>query len=109
VEISVRVLSDAGGLRLGVFRDISDRKAAEQMIRESEARLRAIVDAAPFGMHFYRLEGDQLIYAAQSARYSFLAWCRAVLGTASRDRSRASWARAPSTGDCRGRRQLAVR
>ncbi len=34
------------------------RRAAEQALRESEARMRAVVEAAPFGAHLYELQGE---------------------------------------------------
>ncbi|MBB4010815.1 PAS domain S-box protein [Niveibacterium umoris] len=47
---------------LGVYDDISDRKAAEQALAQSEARLRALIDYAPFGVFEYELgDGDLLV------------------------------------------------
>jgi PAS domain S-box-containing protein len=38
--------------------DITERKRIEVELRENEERMRAIVDAAPFGAHLYQLEPD---------------------------------------------------
>ena len=61
-EVVVRALSGPGGDRIGIIRDISSRKAGERRLRESEQRFRAVVESAPFGMHFYRLEDEALIF-----------------------------------------------
>jgi len=62
-EVSVRSMTPGpSGRRIGTIRDVSDRKAAERMLRESEQRFRAIIEQSPFGMHFYRLEGDLLVF-----------------------------------------------
>jgi PAS domain S-box-containing protein len=43
---------------LGMSRNITPRKAAEEALRKSEERIRSIVAALPLGMHIYRLEDD---------------------------------------------------
>ena len=42
-----------------VFRDISDRKKAEEEHRKSEEKYRNVVTNAPYGMHFYELKPGQ--------------------------------------------------
>ena len=53
----------AGKLIYAAARDITERKLAEEALRESETKFRQIVEASPMGMHLYQLdEQDRLIF-----------------------------------------------
>jgi PAS domain S-box-containing protein len=61
--VSISLMRDAGGNLTGsvtVTRDITGRKAAEQALRESESKFRAVAETAPVGIVLYRV--DRLIY-----------------------------------------------
>ncbi|MCC7495517.1 MAG: PAS domain S-box protein [Fimbriimonadaceae bacterium] len=64
VDVSTATLNEDGRTQylLLAGHDISARLAAEQALRESEARFRAVLEAAPFGLHHYRLDGERLTF-----------------------------------------------
>ncbi len=54
------VCDDDGHMKYvsGVFFNITDRKRAEQDLRESEEKFRNIVNSSPMGIHIYKLKPD---------------------------------------------------
>jgi PAS domain S-box-containing protein len=47
---------------LGLFWDVTDQKRAEDALRESEELHRKMNENSPMGMHFYKREGEKLIF-----------------------------------------------
>jgi len=61
-EREARFLPLEGGDTAVITRDITARKRAERELRASEERYKAILDSTPFGMRFYRIEGDRMVF-----------------------------------------------
>jgi len=60
IEVSSSAIVEQGqviGSR-DIIRDITERRTAEALLRDSESRMRSIVESIPVGMHMYRLEPD---------------------------------------------------
>jgi len=69
-EINMALISDESGEPLylqSIVRDISLRKAAEKELRESEERLRRLIDTSPDAITLSNLEGDFTMVSAQTA------------------------------------------
>ena len=74
-EISMSNLTGAAGEvigRIGIIRDISERKRAEDALHESEARYRSLFEQSPLGI--YRTKPDGTIVAASPALLRLLGY-----------------------------------
>jgi PAS domain S-box-containing protein len=70
VEISMRALKmDERFFRQAIIRDVSERKLAQKGLRESEARLRQLVENTPFGLMV--VDGLEIVYVNPAARKLF--------------------------------------
>ncbi len=67
-ECSVRGMRiGAKTIAVSIERDITERKRAEEAVRNSEAQLRAILDATPFPIALVDVEGNQIEFWSRSA------------------------------------------
>lgn len=48
--------------RASVHRDPAERRRSERAVRESEARLQALIEASPLGIDIMDLEGNPVYY-----------------------------------------------
>jgi PAS domain S-box-containing protein len=68
VEISASHLSwNERFVHIAAIRDITERKRTEDVLRESEARLRAVLDATPFPIALVDVQDDKIVYWSRSA------------------------------------------
>lgn len=56
---------------LGIGHDITERKRAEDMLRQSERKLRAVLDATPFPVALVDLQDNHIHFWSQSAIHFF--------------------------------------
>ena len=62
VHVTAQVIQAEGrDVYLCVWRDITDRKRAEQALGASEEQFRNIVRSSPMGMHLYELQEERLV------------------------------------------------
>ncbi len=63
VDMTVKTLADAHGrmvAHIGVVRDITERRAAEDLLRDSEQKFRLLFESAPLGIVSFNARGDIL-------------------------------------------------
>ena len=69
-DASVQVLDEQSKPigAMGILQDITERKLAEEIVREAEARQRNIFNALPLGIHLYEVQPDgQLVFTGANS------------------------------------------
>ena len=56
---------------LGTVQDITERKKAEYSVRQSEGKLRSILESAPYPIMIFETESMKVLYANQSTYLLF--------------------------------------
>lgn len=109
VEYNARAFfNDEGKLQgyVSVYRDVTERRRSERALRESEARLRALVQASPLGIDVMDVDGNPIYYNPKCEELHGIrlgdaagkGWENAV-HPEDRERVGASWYAAASKGD----------
>lgn len=107
VEVRVReFVSDGRRFRLSLVRDVTERKAAEAALRDSEARYRALIEVSPQAVWMAGPDGDMTYFNPWMTQYSGFdaqqlfgdAWLEAVHPD-HRAAVRAAWLHTVATGD----------
>jgi PAS domain S-box-containing protein len=107
VEARVReFVSDGRRLRLSLVRDITERKAAEQALRDSEERYRALIDVSPQTVWMASPDGRMTYFNQWMSDYSGFApdellgdaWLKGV-HPEHRAAARTAWLRTVATAD----------
>jgi PAS domain S-box-containing protein len=107
VEVRVRqFVSDGRRFRLSLVRDVTERKAAEQALKDSEERYRALIEVSPQAVWIAGPDGGMLYFNQWMSDYSGFAahelvgdaWVQAV-HPAHRAAVQAAWRHTVATGD----------